>query len=73
MSIGAFKKSLLGFTLVEVLVAMVIFTMVIALSVTSYRFVLGQIDDNQNRSDVSQLSKIKMLNQLFTQMATAAL
>ncbi|TMO46485.1 type II secretion system protein [Pseudoalteromonas ruthenica] len=63
MSIGAFKKSRLGFTLVEVLVAMVIFTMVIALSVTSYRFVLGQIDDNQNRSDVSQLSKIKMLNQ----------
>ncbi|OHU95291.1 PulJ/GspJ family protein [Pseudoalteromonas byunsanensis] len=51
-----------GFTLVEVLIAMTIFSMVIALAVMSYRFSLQQLTKEQASHNVDQLSKVKLIN-----------
>ncbi|WP_158678129.1 PulJ/GspJ family protein [Pseudoalteromonas sp. T1lg23B] len=51
-----------GFTLVEVLIAMTIFSMVIALAVMSYRFSLQQLTKEQANHNIEQLSRVKLVN-----------
>lgn len=62
MCIGVNNDKAKGFTLVEVLIAMTIFSMVIALAVMSYRFSLQQLTKEQTNHNVEQLSKVKLVN-----------
>ncbi|MEL0647373.1 type II secretion system protein [Pseudoalteromonas agarivorans] len=52
----------MAFTLVEVLVAMVIFSLVMTLSVTSYRYSLSTLTKEDKNHKVKSLTTIKLIN-----------
>lgn len=62
MSIGKINKKEQAFTLVEVLVAMVIFSLVMALSVTSYRFSLMNLTKVNKSEKLTLLTTAKIIN-----------
>lgn len=63
MYFGNFKPKQTAFTLVEVLVAMTIFSIVIAISVSSYRFALQQMGKKVDKAEVRALASLKVLRQ----------
>lgn len=62
MYIGKARYQKSGFTLIEVLVAMVIFALVMTLSVTSYRFSLLNLTKDDKQKNISELTHIKLIN-----------
>ena len=62
MYIGKIKRTQSAFTLVEVLVAMVIFSLVMTLSVTSYRYSLSTLTKEDKSYQVKTLTTIKLIN-----------
>ncbi|MBH0057968.1 type II secretion system protein [Pseudoalteromonas sp. SWXJZ94C] len=62
MYIGSNKCNQSAFTLVEVLVAMVIFSLVMTLSVTSYRYSLSTLTKEDKSYKVKTLTTVKLIN-----------
>ncbi|NKC17420.1 prepilin-type N-terminal cleavage/methylation domain-containing protein [Pseudoalteromonas sp. S4498] len=60
---GVKQSNRTGFTLIEVLISMVIFSIVIALAVMSYRFSLQNLTSSNSRYDIDKLSRVKLVNQ----------
>ncbi|MBE0349617.1 type II secretion system protein [Pseudoalteromonas lipolytica] len=59
---GKGSKSQKAFTLIEVLIAMVIFSLVMSLSVMAYRFSLLQLGDSDDAGSLEELTIIKLVN-----------
>lgn len=62
MYIGSSKRIQSAFTLIEVLVAMVIFSLVMTVSVTSYRFSVSELTKAEKSYQVNKLTTIKLIN-----------
>ena len=62
MYIGSNKRRQSAFTLIEVLVAMVIFSLVMSISVTSYRFSVSELTKSEKNYQIKKLSTIKLIN-----------
>ncbi|MEL0633123.1 type II secretion system protein [Pseudoalteromonas carrageenovora] len=62
MYIGNSKKVQSAFTLIEVLVAMVIFSLVMTVSVTSYRFSVSELTKAEKSYQTNKLTTIKLIN-----------
>ncbi|MGO2073943.1 MAG: type II secretion system protein [Pseudoalteromonas sp.] len=68
MFIGKTNQKEQAFTLVEVLIAMVIFSLVMALSVTSYRFSLMNLTKVNKNEKITSLTRIKVINKQIHSM-----
>ncbi|MEL0606655.1 type II secretion system protein, partial [Pseudoalteromonas undina] len=62
MYIGSNKRRQSGFTLIDVLVAMVIFSLVMTVSVTSYRFSLSELTKEQKNNQIKHLTTTNLIN-----------
>ncbi|MDC9521296.1 type II secretion system protein [Pseudoalteromonas sp. Angola-31] len=62
MYIGSNKRRQSAFTLIEVLVAMVIFSLVMTVSVTSYRFSLSELTKEEKNNQIKHLTTTKLIN-----------
>ena len=62
MYIGSSKRIQSAFTLIEVLVAMVIFSLVMTVSVTSYRFSLSELTKEEKNNSIKLLTTTKLIN-----------